>query len=282
MSQFTTQDIALWDTPYMDVRRQKYLRRASAARKVQAMYRRYKGRQTQDQRDLLRVVRSYKSANPYQIQPSSGRTVTFWRKTELSLSLNQLNGFGVGGNNINFGFALGYVFGFLNGSFTYAPSVPSASEFQALFDYYRVNAVKMQIFFSKTVSELSTTVTSGMPMLLICNDFDDVAETMTLSTMSQRVGVRHVQFTSDNGRGITHYVKPKPTNVVVQTDSATGAFTAANAGVVFGSQWLDTAQSNIMHNGVKIFYNNQGLTTNVTLGNITFVFDVEYVFKGYR
>jgi len=100
--------------------------------------------------------------------------------------------------------------------------------------------------------------------------------------MNERVGVRHVQFDASSQRGINHYIKPKPNSVVVQTDVATGALSTANAGVVFGSQWLDTAQSNIVHNGIKIFYDNQGLTTNVVLGNITFIFDVEYVFKGYR
>lgn len=285
MSQFqTTQED--WSLDYsqklMDVRRQRYLRRASAARKLQAMFRRYKGRQSQDSRQLTRVVRSYRAANPYQIQPSSGRTVTFWRKTEINLSLNQSTGFGGSGTSLNWGFALGRIVGFLNGSFSYAPVVSGASEFQSLFDYYKINSVKMQMFYSKTVSENSTTVTTGMPIMIIANDFDDIGELMTLSAMNERVGSRHVQFDASSQRGVTHYIKPKPNSVVVQTDVATGALSTANAGVVFGTQWLDCAQSNIVHNGIKIFYDNQGLTTSVALGNITFVFDVEYVFKGYR
>jgi len=260
----------------------QYMSKTAAARKIQTWVRRYRPAAGQDQRDLGNVVRSYRKANPYQIQPSAGRTVTFWRKTEINIQLNQLTGFSGSGNNVNFGFSLGRIIGFLNGGFTYAPVVPNASEFQALFDYYKINAVKLQMFFSKTVAELSTTATSGMPLLLIANDFDDIAEAMNLSSMNERVGVRHVQFDASSQRGINHYIKPKPNSVVVQTDVATGALSTANAGVVFGSQWLDTAQSNIVHNGIKIYYDNQGLTTNVVLGNITFIFDVEYVFKGYR
>lgn len=237
---------------------------------------------SKDSRDLSRVVRSHRAANPYQITPSAGRTVSFWRKSELNVSLNQSTGFGGGGSNINFGFSLGYTFAYVNGSFTYAVVVPNSSDFQALFDYYKINAVKMQMFYSKTVSEQSTTVTSGMPIFLIANDFDDVQESMTLATMNERVGVRHVQFSSDQPRGITHYVKPVPSTVVVQTNVSTGAQTTANAGIPFGATWLDVAQSNILHNGVKIWYDNQGLTTATSLGTITFVFDVEYVFKGYR
>jgi len=260
----------------------KYMSKTAAARRIQTGYRRYQSRITQDRRDLGNVVRRHRAANPYQIQPSAGRTVTFWRKTEINLSLNQSTGFGGSGTSLNWGFALGRIIGFLNGSFTYAPVVGGASEFQALFDYYKINSVKMQMFYSKTVSETSTTVTTGMPIMIIANDFDDIAESMTLSTMNERVGCRHVQFDASSQRGVTHYIKPKPNSVVVQTDVATGALSTANAGVVFGTQWLDCAQSNIVHNGIKIFYDNQGLTTSVALGNITFVFDVEYVFKGYR
>jgi len=265
-------------------KRQRYggFRRSQAARRIQSSYRRYRGAGSSDQRQLRSVVRSHRKANPYQIVPSSGRTVSFWRKTEMSILINQLNGFGPGGNNLNFGFSLGRVFGFLNGSLTYAPVTSDFSDWQALFDYYRLNAVKMQIYFSKTNNDQSAGATIGMPMLLICNDFDDIGETMTLSTMNQRIGVRHVQFDANNSKGITHYIKPKPTTVVVQTDISTGVQSASNSGVTMGTQWLDTAQNNIVHNGVKVFYNNQGLTTNTNIGNITFVWDVEYVFKGYR
>jgi len=153
-----------------------------------------------------------------------------------------------------------------------------------LFDYYKINAVKIQIFFTKNTDPVSSTTggTHGMPVFLIANDFDDIAETMTLNSMNERVGTRHVQFDSTNVNGINHYIKPKPSNVVVQTDFITGAQTTSSAGVVMGTQWLDVASSNIVHNGVKIFYNNQGLTSATALGNVTFVFDVEYVFKGYR
>lgn len=263
-------------------RYRRYMSKGAAARRIQAAYRRRYSPGSSDQRQLGSVVRSYRAANPYQIQPSAGRTVTFWRKTEINAALNQSTGFSGFGKNVNFGFALGRIIGFIDGVFTYAPTVPSSSEFQALFDYYKINAVKMQMFYSKTVLEVSTTVTSGMPLMLIANDFDDIGETMTLDTMNQKVGVRHVQFDASSQRGITHYIKLKPNSVVVQTDVATGALSTANAGVVFGSQWLDCAQSNIVHNGIKVFYDNQGLSTSVALGNITFVFDVEYVFKGYR
>lgn len=239
---------------------------------------------SKDRRDLSRVVRSYRAASPYQIQPSAGRTVSFWRKTEVSIALGQVTGFGAAGNNVNWGFALGRIIGFVNGVFLYSLAVPNASEFQALFDYYRIKAVKMTMFFSKNVADMGSTGNSaiGLPVMIIANDFDDIQENMALSDMLQRVGARHVQFESSGINGINHYIKPKPSTVVVQTDISTGAQSTSNAGVTFGSQWLDCASSNIVHNGIKVFYDNQGVTTSATLGTVTFVFDVEYEFKGYR
>lgn len=286
MSQFTTQEsITQYMNPYGTGRNLPFLRRNIAkAISRGPKRRRYTTGSNADQRQLAAVVRSYRKANPYQIVPSSGKTVTFWRKTEFNIALNQSTGFGGGGNNINWGFALGRVIGFVNGAFTYAPAVPNASEFQALFDYYKINAVKVQMFFTKNTDPVSTTTgaSHGVPVMIIANDFDDIAESMTLSAMLERVGSRHVQFDTSSPRGITHYIKPKPNGVVVQTDVATGVLSSANAGVTFGTQWLDCAQSNIVHNGVKVYYDNQGLTSSVVLGNVTFIFDVEYVFKGYR
>jgi len=270
-------------TSHMEnARRRNYMRKTKAARTLQTAYRRY--RQNSDRRQLGSIVRSYKRANPYQISPSSGRTCTFWRKTEINITLNQLSGFGGAGASLNWGFSLGFIYGYLNGTYTYSPGVPSSAEFQALFDYYQIRSVKMQIFFTKNTDPVSGTtgLSHGMPLLLIANDFDDIAENMTLPTMNERVGVRHVQFDSNNTNGITHYIKPKPTNAIVESSTSTGIRSTAFTGVVFGTQWIDTASANIVHNGVKVFYNNQGLTNNVDLGNITFIFDVEFVMKGYR
>jgi len=269
--------------PYGTGRKLPFLRRNIA----KAVSRGYKGRRYQtggnaDQRQLATVLRSYRKANPYQIQPSSGRTVSFWRKTQVSIALNQSTGYASTNFNLNWGFSLGRIVGYLGGTFSYSLPVSNASEFQALFDYYKINAVKVQIFFSKTEADFSVGAAQAMPMLLICNDFDDIEEAMSRNSMNERVGCRHVQFDGSNSNGINHYVKPKPTNTVVQTNVDTGVLSSANAGVVFGTQWLDCAQSNIVHHGVKTYYDNQGRTSSVDLGTITFIFDVEYCFKGYR
>lgn len=266
----------------MSRRMRSYIGSLASKRRSQLRYRRLSSG-TGDQRQLVSVIRSHRKANPYQIQPSSGRTVSFWRKTQVSIPLGQTNGFNGAGFNINWGFSLGRIVGFVNGVFIYSLPVSSSSEFQALFDYYIVKNVKMTMFFTRNTDPITTAGnTAGMPILLLANDFDDIGETMTLQAMNERVGCRHVQFDANNTNGINHYIKPKPSSVVVQTNVDTGVQTAANAGIVFGTQWLDVAQSNIVHNGVKVYYDNQGVSTVQTLGAVTFVFDVEYCFKGYR
>jgi len=204
----------------------------------------------------------------------------FWRKVSKSIPLSQTTGFdGLSASNVNWGFTLGNVLGFLNGTFQYALPVSNASEFQALFDYYKIEAVKLQIFFTRIGMDSGT---NGMPIFLIANDFDDIGESMTANTMNERVGCRHVQMDSTNVNGINHYIKPKPTSVIVQTNPTTGVTSSSSSGVVFGTQWIDTATSNIVHNGIKIVYDNQGLSAATVLGNVTFVFDICYVMKGYR
>lgn len=258
-----------------------FRKRKLAARSIQTAYRRHRASRS-DQRQLGSVLRSHRAANPYQITPSSGRTVAFWRKTQVSIVINQLNGFANTFPNLNWGFSLGRVFGFLGATLAYSLPVSSAAEFQSLFDYYMIRSVKMQMFFSKTNADFSIGPNQGMPMLLVCNDFDDIQESMSLNSMNERVGVRHVQFDANNTNGINHYIKPKPTSVMVQTNVDTGVTSSSSSGIVFGTQWIDTATSNIVHNGIKIFYDNQGRNSSIDLGSITFVFDVEYVMKGYR
>jgi len=262
-------------------KRQRYggFRRSQAARRIQSSYRRYRGAGSSDQRQLRSVVRSYRKANPYQIVPSSGRSVTFWRKVTRSIPLSQSAGFDGLGNNVNWGFTLGNLLGYLNGTFQYAVAVSNAGEFQSLFDYYKIHAVKMQMFFTRIGMDSGTI---GMPLFLIANDFDDIGESMTANTMNERVGTRHVQLDATNSNGINHYIKPKITNVIVQTNPSTGVDSSSSSGVVFGTQWIDTATSNILHKGIKVVYDNQGLTSATVLGNVTFVFDICFVMKGYR
>lgn len=268
----------------------RYAQRGAAARRIQTSYRRYRSAQVSSQRALGNVVRSYRRCNPMQIQPTNNQIHTFWRTVSYTLSFNQRTGYVLGlfsGRNLNFGFTLGGIQLYLNGIFQTTVAMPSFSDWQSLYDYYQINAVKMQVFYSNNVSDgagAQAGFLTSMPLMHIANDFDDCQENMTLDLMLQRVGVRTVQFgsTNTNGAGIVHYVKPKPTNVVVQSNVSSGVLTTANAGVPMATPWLDCAQSNIIHYGVKTYLNQQDISDDLVIGTITFIFNLEFKFKGYR
>lgn len=284
-SQLTTQEDLTpgeFDLMFRRARYGKYMSKTLAARRIQTRYRRYRSGAptTSPGATLGRLVRQHRYANPMQLQLSNARTCSFTRTVNYSIALNESTGFASTSKNLNWGFCLGSVNGWLGGIYSINTPVSSTSEFQALFDYYKIASVRMKIYFTNNTSNVSTANT-GLPLLHICNDFDDVSEGMTTNSILERGGVRTSQFDANNTKGITHWVKPVPTSVIVQVNPDTGAFTSSSSGIP-QSQWLDCASSNIIHNGVKIVYNSQGRNNNTDLGSVTFIFEIEYVFKGYR
>lgn len=290
MSQLTTQEdftqsmnpYATRRLPFLRRNIRKYFARGAYARSRTLQASRTGGTTTSARRTLSTAVSQYRYANPMYIQPSNARTASFWRTVSYSISLNESLGWGaLGSPSLNFGFTLGNVLAWLGGAFTFSVPVPNSSEFQALFDTYKISNVRMKMFFTNNNSSVNSPAT-GLPLLHLCNDFDDVSESMTVNSILERAGVRTVQFDATNHQGISHWVKPAAKDVIAQTDPATGVQTTSNAGIPFGSRWIDCAVSNIVHNGIKIVYNNQGRANNTDIGSVTFIFELEFSFKGYR
>lgn len=218
------------------------------------------------------------------IQPSNARTCSFWRAVPFSIPVNQGSGFVFTAgtfNCIGFAFDLQGVRVFANGFLQANIPIANSTDFQSLFDCYKINAVKMKCFFSQNFSNVNTPATA-LPIMNIVNDFDDSTEVLTVATILEKAGVRTMQFDGTNLNGFNHYVKPAPRQVVSQIDPATGVESVSSAGIAFGSQWLDAANNNIIHSGTKIVYNNQGRTANTDIGSLTIYFEINYVFKGYR
>lgn len=281
-SQATIYEYPIQDRPMpISPKVMRSIKRIAAARRGQLTRRRYTGAATTSStRTLTRLVRQHRYANPMQLQLSNARTCSFTRTVNYSIALNESTGFASTSKNLNWGFCLGSVNGWLGGIYSINTPVASTSEFQALFDYYKIGSVRMRMFFTNNTSNVSTANT-GLPLFHICNDFDDVAEAMTTNSILERGGVRTVQFDAMNHSGLAHWVKPTATGVVVQVDPSTGSFSSSSSGIP-PTQWLDVASSNIIHNGIKIVYNSQGRNNNTDLGSVTFIFEIEYVFKGYR
>lgn len=284
-SQSTTQETQSQNrTMPISPKMRSYIRRLAAKRRSQLRYRRGAtgASTTPATRTLSRAVNQYRYSNPMYIQPSNARTASFWRTLSYSIPINeQLGWAALGSPCIGFNFGLRYVNIFLGGGFFAALNVSNAAEFQALFDTYKINSVRMKLFFTNNNSSVNSPAT-GLPLLHICNDFDDASENMSVNTILERAGVRTIQYDATNAKGIAHWVKPAAKAVVQQTDPVTGAASTSDSSVPMGATWIDTAVSNIMHNGVKIVYNNQGRNNNTDIGSVTFIFEIEYTFKGYR
>lgn len=209
------------------------------------------------------------------------RTMSFTRTHQFSLSLNeQLGWSALGSPNLSFNFSLARIVGYLAGVSTYVSPTNNLAEFTALFDYYKLGNVKLKLFFSNNMSSVNSPAT-GLPLLHICNDYDDATGAETLNTMLERAGTRHIQFTADHHSGINHYCKPNASQYVQEVDG-TGIVTAVGGGISAANQWLNTGTPGVVHNAIKVFYNNQGRSNNTDIGSVTFLFEVEYIFKGYR
>lgn len=235
-------------------------------------------------RTIGRIASSYRYANPLVVQPSNARTMTFWRSCTLSLPIQQGGGFSFGGylsQCISFGFDLNGMKFWIGGTYQGPIGISNSSEFQALFDTYKINAVKMKIFFAHNFSNVNTVATC-LPIIHVVNDFDDSTESLTVPQVQEKSGMRIMQFDASNSNGFNHYVKPSARQVVSQIDPTSGVESVSSAGTAFGAQWLDCANNNIIHSGTKLVYNNQGRTATTDIGSITIYFDIEYCFKGVR
>lgn len=212
---------------------------------------------------------------------SNVRQIDFWRTAQFTWTMNQNDGFNNRGNFLGFDFALGNVFGYHQGGYLWGISVPNSTEFSALFDYYCIKAVKLTFFYSHNTS---TTNHPGepLPIFLICNDYDDAQGPETLTSMNERSGVRRVQLGNQMDKPITHWVKPCVQTYTTQTDPVSGTQSQINAGIGVRTQWLNLSATQIRHSGVKLFWDTQGRTGLVDMGNLTITFEICYTMSGWR
>lgn len=232
-------------------------------------------------RTLARARSAFRVSNPRSISIANARTMSFTRTIQFSLPLNeQLGWSSLGSPNLSFSFSLARTIGYLAGAPTYISPTNNVAEFTTLFDYYKVGNVKMKMFFTNNNSSVNSPATA-LPIIHICNDYDDATGAETLNTILERAGTRTVQFSANNTDGITHYCKPNASTYVQDVDG-TGIVTSVGGGIAPADQWINTGTPGVVHNAIKVFYNNQGRANNTDIGSVSFFFEIEFIFKGYR
>lgn len=203
-------------------------------------------------------------------------THTFRRSTfhqaDITPSLGFVNG-ALNGNAIVFTFSLAEIRMYI-GAGSVVSAIPSYTEFTTLFDCWRVKSVKLHAFFQNTNSPTSQ-ITTCAPLLHYVWDSDDHV-IPSLGDVNQYTGVKRYQFCNGASKGgaLVTTGRPHATSTGVMT-------TGGSAGTKTEplSTWMETAQSGIEFNSLKMVFDSFGATQATPEGRISFYFDIVYEFK---
>jgi len=163
------------------------------------------------------------------------------------------------------------------GASTTTQAVPSAGEFTALFDQWRIKQVKVRVGFSNTVSNTGSTTTS-VPPIYMAEDMDGSAGTTSLAEIQQKQGVKMYQL-GPNGAGDNYrsmIVKPRPANAVYQG----GVFTGYSE--ITKNLWLDCAYPAIENYGFRLYWDPDYTAASVDIGYLNLIFEIVYEFRGVQ
>lgn len=153
--------------------------------------------------------------------------------------------------------------------------IPNWSEFNALFDQFRLNAVMFQI---KMVSNPDSAITPGVnttnygnfyPTIWYCPDHDDNA-ILTVAQLKEFERVRHKVLRPNQELNIM--LRPTTLSQVYNTTTAAGY--ACN----FRRSWLDVATPSIPHFGLKFAIDFEGLNNTIVQG-FSFKINAKYYFQ---
>lgn len=119
--------------------------------------------------------------------------------------------------------------------------VPSFGEFTALYDQYKIKAVKCTLIPRHTEVALSGTITQGNMWSVF--DYDDSIIPTSLDTLLQYQNTKRTRMNQTHSR----YLKPM---VRMLASGATGAPKR--------NQWIDVADSSLEHYGIKFWFDSRG------------------------
>lgn len=126
--------------------------------------------------------------------------------------------------------------------------VPGSTEFTTLFDQYMIKGVRVNfqpLLTEGIASSLSgSTNVWGFPKMSTVIDYDDTTVPATEDVLLQYGSLKQTGSFKEH----TRYFKPKVR--IASFDS--GAAVTAN--VVKGNQWIDVANPNVPHYGLKVFH----------------------------
>jgi len=219
----------------------------------------------------LRKARIYR--NPY----NASKVHCFTRKCRSAFEINTLQGFrqpsgGANDESMQFHFALDGGRILLGGVAGDSPTI-STGDFTALFDQYRIDKVKIELSWGQPESSLNQQY--PLPTIYKVIDYDDTTSIASIAAAFEYGSCETLKLSnaSDGRTGVhTIWLKPRP---LVQTyrSAITTGYQSVRAG------WMDCAQTDIPHYGMKLYYDNAGITADTTIGRLIIVQTYYFSFR---
>lgn len=125
-------------------------------------------------------------------------------------------------------------------------NVIGSAEFSALFDQYRIDYVSFK-FYLRTSPDAQTAATAFNPRIAWYRDYDDSSAPSNFGEMLERMDTKVAVLRTD--RPVTIKFKPNSLNEVYRGVGVT-SFTPV------WDQWIDMAQNDVLHYGVKVAIDN--------------------------
>jgi hypothetical protein len=167
-----------------------------------------------------------------------------------------------GNNTYDWGFAMTFRF----------DQILNYAEFAAIADEYKINGVRVKIWYLSTGTDVNST--SIMPQLMWSTDYIDGNPESRLNLRERQDAVTR-PFSIN--KPCTMTMVPKSQNVVYSNASAlTNAYAPAPK-----PQWLNMVYSNAEHYGIKgVLMNVSGNLPTVNLENFKFDVEVDFSVRG--
>lgn len=250
---------------------------SSLVRKVSDDGRKYKNKR-QRPNPPARIPRRIRSILP--------KEHVFERSSMLTLPIYTNSGIGVtSAATAGLGFGMAFEFSLIqalmnvgNGSTTGTASITyqGYSEFQNLFDSYKIHYNKIKVMFTNNNSSINSPSTA-LPEFVAITDNDDSVPMADIFATLQYQNVQIKQLGQPNDP-LKRTVYPKP---LVQTyrSAITTGYSNPEKPI-----WIDMAMSDVPHYGLKLYFNNASnqTTADTKLGKIDIWFTQRFSCKTVR
>lgn len=175
------------------------------------------------------------------------------------------------GADMEFTFSLKQIVMYLSGVSTVTTTTPSYAEFTNLFKEWKLNKVRMKMYFTNNNSSVNSPATA-LPLLNVVFDPTNV-NACSLQTALQYDNLKTYQL--GNGAEAPPVLEFKPRPNLLAYDGATSGYMTDQTG------WISCNYPDVPHYSVKVIYDSTTVPgTSTLIGSVNFYFELHMSFKG--